>query len=56
MRQLLLTPVTPLFEFDFTLNKLLVLFRPIVGARSEERRVGKEWSVIGGFWVMGVSF
>ena len=32
MRQLLLTPLAPLFEFDFTLNKLLVLFRPIVGA------------------------
>ena len=27
-----LAPIAPLFEFDFTLNKLLVLFRPIVGA------------------------
>jgi hypothetical protein len=25
-------PLAPLLEFNFTLNKLLVLFRPIVGA------------------------
>ncbi len=32
MRQMLLAPIAPLFEFDFALHKLLVLLRPIVGA------------------------
>ncbi len=32
MRKMFLTPLTPLLELNFTLNKLLIFFRPIVGA------------------------
>ncbi len=29
---MLLAPLAPFFEFNFTLHQLLVLFRPIIGA------------------------
>lgn len=30
--QMFLTPIAPLFEFNFTLHQFLVLFRPIIGS------------------------
>ena len=32
MRQVFFTPLTPLLELDFTLDFLLVLLAPVVGA------------------------